>query len=66
MEIGNGRGEHGVVFQKRFPGIMWQAGCPKLETRNSIISWIEYEGLNKKMIQPFELDIEKVPWLIFY
>ena len=45
---------------------MRQAGYPKLENRNSMISWIEYEGLNKKMLQPFELDIEKIPWKIFY
>ena len=23
LEIGSGSGEHGVVFQKRFPGIIW-------------------------------------------
>ena len=23
MEIGSGSGEHGVFFQKRFPGIIW-------------------------------------------
>ena len=24
LEIGSGSGEHGVFFQKRFPGIIWQ------------------------------------------
>ena len=30
--------------------------------RKSIISWIDYEELNKKMPQPLELNVEKVPW----
>ena len=45
LEIGSGSGEHGVVFQKRFP-------------------WIEYEDLTKKMPQPLEIDVEKIPWKI--
>ena len=62
LEIGSGSGEHGVAFQKRFPKIIWQTSDPDLLHRKSIISWIEYEALNKKMPQPLELDIEKVPW----
>ena len=62
LEIGSGSGEHGVVFQKRFPEIIWQTSDPDLRHRKSIISWIEYEELNKKMPQPLELDVEKVPW----
>ncbi|MDA9746384.1 class I SAM-dependent methyltransferase [Prochlorococcus sp. AH-736-K20] len=64
LEIGSGSGEHGVIFQKRFPGVIWQTSDPKLVHRKSISSWIEYEELNKKMPQPLEIDVEKVPWKI--
>ena len=64
MEIGSGSGEHGVVFQKRFPEIIWQTSDPELVHRKSISSWIEYEELNKKMPQPLEIDVEKIPWKI--
>ena len=64
LEIGSGSGEHGVVFQKRFPEIIWQTSDPDLIYRKSIISWIEYEDLNKKMPQPLKLDVENVPWEI--
>ncbi len=49
LEIGSGSGEHGVVFQKRFPEIIWQTSDPELVHRKSISSWIEYEELNEKM-----------------
>ena len=62
LEIGSGSGEHGVAFQKRFPEITWQTSDPELTHRKSIISWINYEGLNKKMPQPLELDVEVIPW----
>jgi len=64
LEIGSGSGEHGVLFQKRFPEIIWQTSDPNLLHRKSIISWIDHEELNKKMPQPLELDVEKVPWKI--
>ena len=64
LEIGSGSGEHGVFFQKRFPAIVWQTSDPNLRNRKSICSWIAYEKLNKKMPQPLELDVEKVPWEI--
>ncbi len=64
LEIGSGSGEHGVVFQKRFPGIIWQTSDPELMHRKSISSWIEYEELNKKMPQPLTLDVEIIPWEI--
>jgi len=64
LEIGSGSGEHGVFFQKRFSGIVWQTSDPKLLHRKSISSWIEYEKLNKKMPQPLMLDVEKIPWEI--
>ena len=62
LEIGSGSGEHGVVFQKRFPEIIWQTSDPDLLHRKSIISWIEHEELKKKMPKPLELDVEKIPW----
>ena len=64
LEIGSGSGEHGVFFQKRFPGIVWQTSDPELVHRKSISSWIEYEDLTKKMPQPLEIDVEKIPWKI--
>ena len=64
LEIGSGSGEHGVVFQKRFPEIIWQTSDPDLLHRKSIISWIDYEKLNKKMPQPLSLDVENIPWEI--
>ena len=64
LEIGSGSGEHGVVFQKRFPEIIWQTSDPELVHRKSISSWIEYEELNEKMPQPLELDVKKIPWKI--
>ena len=64
MEIGSGSGEHGVVFQKRFPQIIWQTSDPDLKHRRSIISWIEHEELTKKMPQPLDLNVENIPWKI--
>ena len=64
LEIGSGSGEHGVVFQKRFPKIIWQTSDPELVHRESISSRIEYEALTKKMLQPIEIDVEKIPWNI--
>jgi len=64
LEIGSGSGEHGVVFQKRFPEIIWQTSDPKLVHRKSITSWIKFEDLTKKMPQPLEIDVEKIPWKI--
>ena len=61
LEIGSGSGEHGVVFQKRFPGIIWQTSDPKLVHRKIISSWIEYENLTKKISQPIEIEVEKTP-----
>ena len=64
MEIGSGRGEHGVFFQKRFPEVIWQTSDPEVLHRKSISSWIEYENLSMKMPQPIVLDVEKIPWEI--
>ncbi len=51
-------------FQKRFLKIIWQTIDPELVHRKSISSWIEYEDLTKKMPQPLEIDVEKIPWKI--
>ena len=64
LEIGSGSGEHGVIFQKRFPEIIWQTSDPELVHRKSISSWIENEDLTKTMPQPLEIDVEKIPWKI--
>ena len=64
MEIGSGSGQHRVVFQERFPGIIWQTIDPELVHRKSISFWIEYEDLTKNMPQPLEIDAEKIPWKI--
>ena len=64
LEIGSGSGEHGVVFQKRFPRIIWQTSDPELVHRKSISSWIEYEDLTKTMPQPLDINVEKIPWKI--
>ncbi len=64
LEIGSGSGEHAVAFQKSFPKIVWQTSDPNFAHRNSISSWIKYEGLNNKMPQPLELDVQKIPWQI--
>ena len=64
LEIGSGSGEHGVIFQKRFPEIIWQTSDPELVHRKSISSWINYEKLNKKMPQPLDINVKKTPWEI--
>jgi len=64
LEIGSGSGEHGVYFQKRFPGIIWQTSDPELVHRKSISSWIEYEDLINKVPKPLEIDIKKITWKI--
>jgi len=64
LEIGSGSGQHGVVFQKRFPKIIWQTSDPEIVHRQSITSWIEYENLSEKMPQPLVIDVEKIPWKI--
>ena len=61
LEIGSGSGEHGVVFQKRFPEIIWQSSDPERDHRNSISSWIEHEDLNSIMPQPLAINVEETP-----
>jgi len=38
LEIESGSGEYGVVFQKRFPGIIWETIGPEFVHRKSISS----------------------------
>ena len=64
LEIGSGSGEHGVLFQKRFPETIWQSSDPELIHRNSISSWIKHYELNFKMPQPLAIDVEESPWII--
>jgi len=64
LEIASGSGEHGVFFQKKFPSIIWQCSDPELVHRKSISSWIEHEGLDSKMPEPLDIDVEKRPWPI--
>ncbi len=64
LEIGSGSGEHGIEFQKRFPGITWQTSDPKLAHRKSISSWIKHEKLFLKMPEPLNIDVRENPWQI--
>ena len=64
LEIGSGRGEHAIKFQKCFPELTWQSSDPELVHRESISSWIEHEELNFQMPQPLDIDVEKIPWEI--
>ena len=59
LEIGSGSSEHGVVFQKRFPEVIWHTSDLELVHRKRTSSWIEHENLNKKMPQPLMLDVKK-------
>tara|TARA_Y100001968_G_scaffold240110_1_gene223635 strand:- start:1578 stop:2201 length:624 start_codon:yes stop_codon:yes gene_type:complete len=62
LEIGSGSGEHGVIFQRRFPSLKWQTSDPEISHRESISDWIEHYGLKSSMPQPIDLDITKRPW----
>ena len=64
LEIASGSGEHGVFFQNCFPSIIWQTSDPEVVHRNSIISWIDHQGLSSKMPEPLDIDVEKRPWPI--
>ncbi len=64
LEIASGSGQHGVFFQKKFPSITWQTSDPELVHRKSINAWIKHEGLNSKMPEPLDIDVEIRPWSI--
>ena len=42
LEIASGSGEHAVTFQRRFPGVLWQASDPDPIHCKSINAWIDY------------------------
>ena len=62
LEIASGSGEHAVSFQKMFPKTIWQTSDPNLAYRRSINSWIKYQGLNNKMPDAIDLNVQKTPW----
>lgn len=64
LEIASGSGEHGVTFQEAFPAINWQTSDPNPRNRDSIQSWIEIKGLERKMASPLNIDVLKRPWPI--
>ena len=64
LEIASGSGEHAVTFQRRFPGLVWQATDPDPHHCQSINAWIAHEHLNVQMPHAIQLDVLHRPWLI--
>ena len=64
LEIASGSGEHAVTFQRRFPGLLWQASDPDPIHCKSINAWIDYECLSSQMPPALKLDVLDQPWLI--
>ena len=64
LEIASGSGEHAVTFQRRFPGVLWQASDPDPIHCKSINAWIDYECLSCQMPPALKLDVLDQPWLI--
>ncbi len=64
LEIASGSGEHAVTFQRRFPGILWQASDPDPSHCKSINAWIAHECLSDLMPPALQLDVLDRPWLI--
>lgn len=64
LEIASGSGEHAVTFQRRFPGILWQASDPDPIHCKSINAWIDHECLSGLMPPALKLDVLDQPWLI--
>ena len=62
LEIASGSGEHAVTFQRRFPGVLWQASDPDADHCKSINAWIEHECLSAQMPQALQLDVLERPW----
>ena len=62
LEIASGSGEHAVTFQRRFPGVLWQASDPDPSHCKSINSWINHEGLRALMPQALKIDVLEQPW----
>ena len=64
LEIASGSGEHAVTFQRRFPGILWQASDPDPSHCKSINAWIEHESLRALMPQALQIDVLEPSWLL--
>ena len=64
LEIASGSGEHAVTFQRRFPGVLWQASDPDPSHCKSINAWIAHECLSDLMPPALQLDVLDRPWLI--
>ena len=64
LEIASGSGEHAVTFQRRFPGLVWQATDPDPYHCQSINAWIAHERLNVQMPHAIQLDVLHHPWLL--
>ena len=64
LEIASGSGEHAVTFQRRFPGVVWQASDPDPSHCKSINAWIAHECLSDVMPPALQLDVLDRPWLI--
>ena len=64
LEIASGSGEHAVTFQRRFPGILWQASDPDPSHCKSINAWIEHESLSALMPQALQIDVLEPSWLL--
>ena len=64
LEIASGSGEHAVTFQRRFPGVLWQASDPNPIHCQSINAWIDHECLGDQMPPALQLDVLDQPWLI--
>jgi hypothetical protein len=62
LEIASGSGEHAVTFQRRFPGILWQASDPDPSHCKSINAWIEHESLSALMPQALQIDALEPSW----
>ena len=62
LEIASGSGEHGVTFQKRFPGVIWQCSDPDPEHCRSIDSWIRHEQLTQTMPPALQMDVRDTDW----
>ncbi len=64
LEIASGSGEHAVTFQRRFPGIRWQASDSDPSHCQSINAWIAHQSLSDQMPKALQLNVLDRPWLL--
>jgi len=64
LEIASGSGEHAVTFQRRFPGIRWQASDSDSSHCQSINAWIAHQSLSDQMPKALQLNVLDRPWLL--